>query len=99
MFSMTRNSEPGQGLARKLTLAVATVVLLACAGVSPAKAWYDSRGYWHPNHRAYYDDHYRARRVAEHRYWCERHPAACGYAPRYYYVPRYRYYDRDDYRR
>jgi hypothetical protein len=93
MFSMTRNLEPGQGLARKLTLAIATIVLLACVGISPAKAWYDTRGYWHPDQYAYYDDQYRARRAAEQHYWCERHPSACGYAPRYrYYEPRYRYY-------
>ena len=104
MFSRTRDLEPDQGLARKLTLVVATIVLLACVGISPAKAWYDARGYWHPDQYAYYGDQYRAHRATENYYWCERHPSACGYAPRYryeqrgyyeprsYYQPRYGYY-------
>ena len=112
MFSITRNLGPDQGLARKVTLVVATLVLLASVGISPAKAWYDARGYWHPDQYAYYGDQYRAHRATENYYWCERHPSACGYAPRSryyeprgYYQPRYGYYyDRgyrwdNDYRR
>ena len=67
---------------RNLALAIGTVAVLGAANITPAKAWYDAYGYWHPNH--YYRHHY-WHSSYRHHWWCERHPYACGYRPYGYY--------------
>ena len=71
-----RNPRPH--LLRTLALALAAFAAVGVANVSPANAWYDAYGYWHPNHHYYYHHAY-----SRHR-WCEYHPYACGYRHRYY---------------
>lgn len=80
----TRNSRPPSHLLRTLALSLAAFAIVGVSNISPANAWYDAYGYWHPNHHYYYRHTYYRHR------WCEYHPGACGY--RHYY---YRgYYDR-----
>ena len=84
-----QGSERPRSFLRNLALAAATVAVVGAASVTPAKAWYDAYGYWHPNHRyysydnryygdRYYDRHaYRSSYEWRHHRWCERHPGAC----------------------
>ena len=88
---MLRTDTRSRSVLRNLALAAATVMVVGAGTVTPAKAWYDAYGYWHPNHRYYYDRgyydrdydrHYAYRSSYEwrhHQWWCERHPSACGY--------------------
>ncbi len=66
-------------LLRTLALSLAAFAIVGVANISPAKAWYDAYGYWHPNHHYYYGHTYYRHR------WCEHHPYACGYRPHYGY--------------
>jgi hypothetical protein len=83
--NIMRNQQRSRSLLRKLALAAATVVVVVTANVTPAKAWYDAYGYWHPNHQHYYYDRdyydreraYRSSYAWRHHRWCERHPGAC----------------------
>ena len=86
MFSITRNSPPDESPLRKIVLVLVAILLLGTVP-SPAKAWYDAYGYWHPNHRHHYTDwrererHYwrerERERERERYYWCARHPWSC----------------------
>jgi hypothetical protein len=104
--NIARYSKPGLHPIRKLTLAVAAAALVGAANIAPAKAWYDAYGYWHPErHRYYLRDNDRSAYAERNHWWCERHPASCGYGHRYTYeYPYHRYsynyyYDYDYYRR
>jgi len=74
----------------RLGLAALAAGFLALTTISPAQAWYDSYGYWHPDngyqsdygYRSYQDS-YRQDAYWRHRHWCERHPDAC-YSRGYY---------------
>ena len=68
---------------RTLALSLAAFAIGGVANISPANAWYDAYGYWHPNHQGYYRHYWRS--GYRHHWWCERHPYACGYRPYGYY--------------
>ncbi|MGH7126254.1 MAG: hypothetical protein ACREFI_17900 [Stellaceae bacterium] len=65
---------------RTLVLSLAAFAIVGVANVSPANAWYDAYGYWHPSHHYYYHHAY-----WRHHAWCEYHPYACGYRHYGYY--------------
>ena len=64
-------------LLRTLALSLAAFAIVGVTNISPANAWYDAYGYWHPNHHGYYRHYWRS--SYRHHWWCERHPYACGY--------------------
>jgi len=78
-----RTSKLRPHLLRTLALSLAAFAIVGVANISPANAWYDAYGYWHPNHHYYYRHYYRS--SYHHHWWCERHPYACGYRPYYGY--------------
>jgi hypothetical protein len=75
----------------KLALALVTVGLIGLTSLSPAKAWYDAYGYWHPGYGYYsgcgYYNYEQCRRWAywRHHRWCEYHPDQCYFRPYYGY--------------
>jgi hypothetical protein len=71
-------------LLRTLALSLAAFAIVGVADITPANAWYDAYGYWHPNHHYYYHHAY-----WRHHWWCEHHPYACGYRPYDGYYDRY----------
>jgi hypothetical protein len=77
-----RKSRSGSHLFRTLAVALGAVAIVGVTDIAPANAWYDAYGYWHPNHPY---RHYYWRSAERHRWWCERHPYACGYRPYRYY--------------
>ena len=87
-----RTSKLRPHLLRTLALSLATFAIVGVANISPANAWYDAYGYWHPNYRYHYYHHAYYSRL---HWWCHYHPYAysCGYRPYYgsYYGG---YYDR-----
>lgn len=72
-----RNSKRHPHLLRTLALSLAAFAIVGVTNISPANAWYDAYGYWHPNHHYYYRHYWRS--SYRHHWWCERHPYACGY--------------------
>ena len=72
----------------RLGLAALAAGILALTSLSPAQAWYDAYGYWHPNNRYQsYEGSYNQEAYWRHQRWCERHPEACysrGYSSGYY---------------
>jgi hypothetical protein len=66
-------------LLRTLGLALAAFTIVGMSNITPANAWYDAYGYWHPNHYYYYHHAYWRHR------WCDYHPYACGYRPYHHY--------------
>ena len=76
-----RTSKLRPHLLRTLALSLAAFAIVGVANISPANAWYDAYGYWHPNH--YYYRHHYWHSSYRHHWWCERHPYACGYRPYY----------------
>lgn len=83
-----RNSKPRLRLAGTFAVALAAVAMVGLTSISPAMAWYDSYGYWHPDRR--YRESERREAYWRHREWCERHPYACYQQP--YYGNSYDYY-------
>ena len=71
----TRNSR--SHLLRTVALSLAAFAIVGVMNITPAHAWYDAYGYWHPNHHHYYRHTYYRHR------WCEHHPGACGYRHSY----------------
>ena len=67
-------------LIRTLALALSAFAIVGVTNVSPANAWYDAYGYWHPSHHYYYRHAY-----GRHYGWCAYHPYACGYRHYGYY--------------
>ncbi|HKF71279.1 MAG TPA: hypothetical protein VKB68_05985 [Stellaceae bacterium] len=76
-----RTSKRRSHLLRTLALSLAAFAIVGVSNITPANAWYDAYGYWHPSYHHYYYHHAYWR----HRWWCEHHPYACGYRPYYGY--------------
>ena len=76
----TRNPRLRSHLLRTLALSLGAIAIVGFTNISPANAWYDAYGYWHPNHSYYYRHAY-----WHHHRWCEYHPGACGYRDYSYY--------------
>ena len=75
-----RNSKPRSHLLRTLAVSLAAFAIVGMMNVSPANAWYDAYGYWHPNHHYYWRHaHWR------HHRWCAYHRYACSYGHYPYY--------------